>query len=67
MIYIVICAEVEFQGNHKRITIDRLKMELVEAETVREMRTRANVIYESWCAANYKNFPHTWHYIRGEF
>ena len=67
MIFIIICAEIKFQGDHKRITVDRLKLELVEAETVRDMRKRAEVIYESWCAANYTNFPHTCHYLRGEF
>ena len=67
MVCIVICSETTFQGNHKRVIIDKLKLELVDAETVHELRKRADTMYKSWCAANHKNFSDTWYYLRGEF
>ena len=67
MLFIIICSESNFQGKHKRIIIDRIQLELVEAETLQELRKRATVIYGAWCGANSKYFPHTWHYLRGEF
>ena len=67
MLFIIICSESNFQGKHKRIIIDRIQLELVEAETLQELRKRATIIYNAWCEANHKYFPHTWHYLRGEF
>ena len=66
MICIVICSETTFQGHCKRVVIDKLIFELVEAETVNELRKRADITYKSWCAANQKNFTGTWYYLRGE-
>ena len=67
MLFIIICAESKYRGRHKRIILDRIQIEQVEAETLRELRERAQIIYNEWCEANYKHFPLTWHYLRGEF
>ena len=67
MIYIIICANIKFQGKHKRIILDRVPIELVNAETIHEMKKRAELVYQDWCGANRVTFPDTWHYLRGEF
>lgn len=67
MLFIIICANVNYQGKHKRAIIDRIQIEVVDAESIRELRARANIIYKSWCDVNREIFPDTWHYLRGEF
>lgn len=67
MIFIIICANVYYQGKHKRAIIDRIHIELAPAESIHELRNRANIIYEAWCSVNRESFPQTWHYLRGEF
>ena len=67
MLFIIICSESKYRGHHKRVILDRIQIEQVEAETLRELRKRAQIIYNEWCNANNNNFPNTWHYLRGEF
>ena len=67
MIFIIICANIKYQGKHKRVIIDRLPLELVNAETIHELRKRAELVYQDWCGENHMIFPNTWHYLRGEF
>ena len=66
MIYIVICSEITFQDRRKHVVIDKRRFKLVDAETVIELRKRADDTYKSWCEANQKNFTGTWYYLRGE-
>ena len=67
MIFIIICANIKYQGKHKRVILDRVPLELVDAETIRELKKRAELVYQDWCGENDRIFPNTWHYLRGEF
>ena len=64
-IFVTIKADVVFRGRHKLVTVDRLPLELVEAETIAELRKRGQLLFDEWSQANRQNFSHAWHMLTG--
>lgn len=67
IIHILIKTEVKFREKHKQVTIDRIPIELVEKETISELRERARRVYEEWVEYNHKQLTNTWYWLTGTF